>query len=181
MRLIFFLLFCAYGFTAYCQQERYNKDSLDLEKKAFQKHGLHQYWLVLIKPGEQNIDADVRKKIMESHFANMKVLADKGVLKMAGPMGKNELGWSGIFIFDCPQNDLDEYLSGDDAINTGYFATEIAPWYAEPSSNLSLGKAVEKEKLQSVDEVRKATNAANKTKEEGVPQKAKKASTKKKN
>ena len=162
------LLLIAAG-DAFSQSHVYNIDSLQKEQKAFEKYGLHQYWLVLIRPGETDFTDDIKKKVMESHFANMKVLSEKGVLKLAGPMGKNDLGWSGIFVFDCLYNDLDHYLSGDEAINSGYFKVEYAPWYAEPTSSLKLAdfnkpdEAKDEAKTEEKDEIQ-TTEVKSKTK-----------------
>ena len=49
---------------------------------------------------------------------------------VAGPFGKNEQGYRGLFIFNFKTIDeANEILKTDPAFKAGYLAADIIPWY----------------------------------------------------
>jgi len=79
-------------------------------------------------------------------MANINKLYYEGVLKVAGPFGKNDLTWRGIFILDCKTKQAAEkYAASDPAVAAGLFAVDIVPWYGAPIGSFSPGKPVKKE------------------------------------
>jgi uncharacterized protein YciI len=103
---------------------------------------IDQYWFVMIKTGpKSDFDSSARAELFKGHMANMERLHADGILKAAGPFGKNELRWRGIFILDCKtKEDAEKYVSTDPAIAAGLFAADIIPWFTEPSGNFMHGK-----------------------------------------
>jgi len=66
----------------------------------------------------------------EGHMQNIDRLVEAGKLIVAGPLGKNERNYRGLFIFDMPNaEDLESALQGDPAISNGLLGYEIYPWY----------------------------------------------------
>ena len=96
---------------------------------------IKQFWLVVLKTGPQDkviTDSAQRAKIFAGHFSNMERLHKEGILKVAGPFGKNDFTWRGLFILDCATKEEDEkYVKTDPSIEAGVFITDIVPWYSE--------------------------------------------------
>lgn len=109
---------------------------------------IKQFWLVVLKTGPKDkeiTDTTERKKLFAGHFSNMERLYNEGILKVAGPFGKNDLTWRGLFIFDCKTKDEAEALvKTDPCVNAGVFIYDLVPWYSEPSGSFVPGKPVKK-------------------------------------
>jgi uncharacterized protein len=110
------------------------------EKKPEEK--IVQYWFVMIKTGpKQDFDSAAKAKLFAGHMENINRLYYDGILKVAGPFGKNDLKWRGIFILDCAtKEDAEKHVLTDPAVAAGLFAVDIVPWYGEPSGNFKKGK-----------------------------------------
>lgn len=109
---------------------------------------IKQFWLVMIKTGPKDkeiSDSTERSKIFAGHFSNMARLHTEGVLKVAGPFGKNDFAWRGLFILDCKtKEEAENYVKTDPAIAAGVFIVDIVPWFSEASGSLAPGKPIEK-------------------------------------
>lgn len=105
---------------------------------------IQQFWLVILKTGPQDkeiTDTAERNKIFAGHFANMERLHKEGILKAAGPFGKNDFTWRGLFIFDCKtKEDAEGYVKTDPSVAAGVFIYDIVPWYSEASGSFVPGK-----------------------------------------
>lgn len=67
-------------------------------------------------------------------MANITRLYELGIIKLAGPYGKNDLTWRGLFVMDCKtREEAEKYLQTDPSIAAGIFITDIVPWYTDPS------------------------------------------------
>lgn len=110
--------------------------------------GIEKYWLVILKTGPKDSlikDTAIRNSIFSGHMSNMGRLHHEGVLKAAGPFGKNDFTWRGLFILDCKtKEEAEKYLTTDPAIAAGIFITDIVPWYSEPSGSFVHGKPEKK-------------------------------------
>ena len=117
---------------AFCQ-----KDSIN--KKPEEK--IKQFWLVVLKTGPMDkeiTDTVRRKEIFAGHFSNMERLYNEGILKAAGPFGKNDFTWRGLFILDCKtKEEAENYVKTDPAVAAGVFITDIVPWFSEPSGSFA--------------------------------------------
>lgn len=113
---------------------------------------IKQYWLVILKTGPKDkviTDSAERSTIFKGHFSNMERLHSEGVLKAAGPFGKNEFTWRGLFILDCNnKEEAEAYVKTDPSVAAGVFIYDIAPWYSEPSGSFKPGKPEKKEKSE---------------------------------
>lgn len=105
---------------------------------------IKQFWLVILKTGPKDkeiTDTAIRNPIFAGHFANMKRLYADGILKAAGPFGKNDLTWRGLFIFDCAtREEAEAYVKTDPSVESGVFIYDIIPWYSEPTGSFVPGK-----------------------------------------
>jgi uncharacterized protein YciI len=108
---------------------------------------IEQYWFVLLKTGPKtDFDSSSRAKLFQGHMSNMERLYYDGILKVAGPFGKNEFTWRGLFIFDCKtREEAEKIASTDPAVAAGLFAVDIVPWYSEPTGSFVHGKPERKE------------------------------------
>lgn len=108
---------------------------------------IDQYWFVMIKTGPKtDFDSTTRARLFAGHMANMGKLHEEGILKVAGPLGKNEFTWRGIFILDCKtKEEAEKYVATDPAVAAGLFAVDIVPWYSEPSGSFIHGKPEKKQ------------------------------------
>ena len=67
---------------------------------------------------------------MRGHLDNISRLADEGKLIVAGPFGKNDLTYRGLFILTTPSTEEAlSLLKTDPAIAAGVFDIEVLPWY----------------------------------------------------
>ena len=117
-------------------------------KKAIVKPAdqIKQYWFVLLTTGP-NTEADSASKaiLFEKHMTNINSLYYDGVIKAAGPFGKNNNDWQGLFIFDCAtREEAEQYVLTDAAIAAGLLSAEITPWYPAPIGSFTHGKPVKK-------------------------------------
>lgn len=105
---------------------------------------IKQFWLVILKTGPMDAtikDSTVRSTLFAGHFANMERLYYDGILKVAGPFGKNEFTWRGLFILDCKtKEDAEEYVKTDPTVKAGVFIYDIVEWWGEPSGSFVPGK-----------------------------------------
>lgn len=135
---IFFLL--CYTMTASAQ-----KDST----KTKAGPGVKQFWMVILKTGPKDkeiTDSAQRSTLFAGHFSNMERLYSDGVLKVAGPFGKNDFTWRGLFILDCfTKEEAETYVKTDPTIAAGVFIYDIVPWWSEPSGSFVPGKPEKKE------------------------------------
>lgn len=108
---------------------------------------IDKYWFVLIKTGPKtDFDSIALAGLFKGHMANMSRLHQDGILKVAGPFGKNDFTWRGIFILDCAtKEEAEKYVATDPAVAAGLFAVDIVPWYSEASGSLVHGKPEKKE------------------------------------
>lgn len=110
---------------------------------------IKQFWMVILKTGPQDkeiTDSVKRDDLFKGHFSNMERLYKEGVLKVAGPFGKNDFAWRGLFIYDCAtKEEAEAYVKTDPTVQAGVFIYDIIPWYGEPSGSFKPGKPEKKE------------------------------------
>lgn len=101
-----------------------------------------QFWLVMIKTGpKKDFDSTTKAGLFKGHMDNINRLYNEGIIKVAGPFGKNDFEWRGLFIFDCPtREDAERYAATDPAIAAGLFKVDIVPWYGAPTGSFEKGK-----------------------------------------
>ncbi len=137
MKNIFLLIssFILVNISAFCQ-----KDST--AKKA--EPNIKQFWMIILKTGPMDKeikDSIERSKLFAGHFSNMEKLHNEGILKVAGPFGKNDFTWRGLFILDCKtKEEAEDLVKTDPTVKSGVFIYDIVPWYGEPSGSFVPGK-----------------------------------------
>ena len=96
------------------------------------ERGMKTYVLCILKTGPKDaeIKGDERKAIFAGHFANIGRLADEGKLAVAGPFGKNDKSYRGLYIFNVATiEEAEKLVVLDPAVKAGVFAPELTLWY----------------------------------------------------
>ena len=102
------------------------------KKLGADERGMKSYVLCILKTGPKDaeVQGDARKEIFAGHFANIGRLAGEGKLAVAGPFGKNEKSYRGLYIFNVPTvEEAEKLVILDPAVKAGVFVYELTPWY----------------------------------------------------
>ena len=89
--------------NAYTNAQSTNKnyDSVLAKKLNADPYGMKKYYLVLLKTGPANItDKAKLDSIFTGHMKNIQMLASQNKLVIAGPLGKNDNNYEGIFVLN---------------------------------------------------------------------------------
>lgn len=109
-----------------------NHDKTLAEKLGGDDYGMKSYFLVILKTGTNaTTDKEHIAKSFRGHMNNINRLVAEGKLIVAGPLGKNENNYRGIFILNNLKS-LEEakvLLQTDLAIKNGFLDYEIFSWY----------------------------------------------------
>jgi uncharacterized protein len=121
------------------------------KKLGADERGMKMYVLCILKTGPRDgeVQGDARKDVFAGHFANIGRLAGEGKLVVAGPFGKNERAYRGLYIFNVPTVEEAETLVVlDPAVKAGVFVYELTPWYGSAAMTVvnETHKRIEKPK-----------------------------------
>ena len=142
-------ILCCLGLTAQAQSQSsaYNKalaDSLGADD-----YGMKSYVLVILKTGSNTTtDKERLNEYFRGHLENIGRLAKEGKLVVAGPLGKNDKDYRGIFILDVTTLEEAQKLVGTDpAVKAKIFDVELYPWYGSAALPVYLETHSKIEKL----------------------------------
>lgn len=142
------MLFAVLQFTAFAQTENSQYDSLLAKSLGADDYGMKSYVLVILKTGRKVIDDKaIRDSLFRGHMHNIGRLAEMGKLIVAGPFGKNDNDYRGIFILNVKSiEEAKELTSTDPTIKEGIFEVDILPWYGSAAlpTYLETHKMIEK-------------------------------------
>jgi uncharacterized protein YciI len=107
-------------------------DSLLAKKLHADAYGMKKYILVLLKTGPTSItDKAKRDSFFMGHMKNIQRLAAENKLILAGPLGKNDKAYEGIFVLNTESmQEAAQMLETDPAVHSGLLASELYLWYA---------------------------------------------------
>jgi uncharacterized protein YciI len=149
-KTLFLILFAVFQFTAFAQTESSQYDSLLAKSLGADDYGMKSYVLAILKTGPKVIDnKTIRDSLFRGHMENIGRLAEMGKLIVAGPFGKNEKGFRGIFILNVKSVDeAKELTNTDPAIKAGIFEVDLLPWYGSAALPVYLEthKKIEKDR-----------------------------------
>ncbi|PKP10431.1 MAG: hypothetical protein CVU09_07220 [Bacteroidetes bacterium HGW-Bacteroidetes-4] len=109
-----------------------NYDKALAEKLGADDYGMKSYFLVILKTGTNTTtDKAFIGESFRGHLDNIGKLVEVGKLIVAGPLGKNENSYRGIFILHniASLADAEALLETDPAIKNHLLAYEIFTWY----------------------------------------------------
>jgi len=131
MKYIFivFSFICTVSFS-YSQTDNPTYDSTLAKKYGADDYGMKNYTLVVLKTGS---NTTANKKFIDScfavHMSNMGKMVEAGKLIVAGPFGKNEDSFRGIFIMDATFDEANLLLQNDAAIKEKLLEAVLYKWY----------------------------------------------------
>lgn len=109
-----------------------NYDKALANKLDSDDYGMKSYFLVILKTGANTTtNKEFISACFKGHMENIHQLVEKGKLIVAGPLGKNDNNYRGIFIFNNVNSisEVQELLQTDLAIKNELLAYEIYNWY----------------------------------------------------
>ncbi len=109
-----------------------NYDKALADKLGGDNYGMKNYFLVILKTGTNTTaNKELISESFRGHLDNINHLVEERKLIVAGPLGKNENNYRGIFIFNniISIEDAKELLQTDPAIKNGLLDYEIFTWY----------------------------------------------------
>jgi len=144
------LIFCIAGISARSIAQNANQnydEKLARELKA-DDYGMKKYVLVVLKSGlVTGLSKSAQDSIFKGHMANINKLAAEGKLIVAGPLGKNDKNYRGIFIFDVDNVEAAKLLvATDPVIKSQIMDAEYYPWYGSAAlkETLKIHSKIEK-------------------------------------
>jgi uncharacterized protein YciI len=132
MKATFFLIiFLLIGSLVQAQKSNPNYDETLAKKLGADDLGMRNYVFVILKTGEnKTTDKEELSKLFRGHMENIQRLVKEGKLIVAGPFGKNDKTWRGLFILDVKTvEEARELVNTDPAIKAGIFDVDLVPWY----------------------------------------------------
>ena len=123
-----FFCFLFIQLSAQSSNPKYNKalaDSLGADE-----YGMKMYTLVILKSKENSLDKKTKDSLMNGHMQNINKLVSLGKLVVAGPFGKNDKNYRGIFILNTSDmNEAKAFTESDPSVRGGIFEVDLFPWY----------------------------------------------------
>lgn len=129
--LLIFSFFLFEVFAAAGQEVNPNYDASLAKQLGADDYGMKSYVLVILKTGSNTTEEKaIRDSLFAGHMNNIGRLAKLGKLVVAGPLGKNEKSYRGIFILSAATfEEANELLMTDPAIKEKIFEAELYKWY----------------------------------------------------
>ncbi|MCA5005126.1 hypothetical protein IPZ78_08175 [Sphingobacterium sp. WQ 366] len=109
-------------------------------------YGMKAFYLVILKTGSNTSNnASERNESFRQHLANINRLVEEEKMIVAGPLGKNDNTYRGIFILHNikSKEEVRNILNSDLAIKNNYLTFDIYDWYGSAALPIYL-KATDK-------------------------------------
>lgn len=124
-------LLTLFAVSALGQKTNPNYDSTLAKKYGADERGMKSYVLVILKTGSNTItDKAFIDSCFSGHMNNINRLVKSGQLIVAGPLGKNENTYRGIFILNTmTMEEAAELMQTDPAIKEKLLEPILFKWY----------------------------------------------------
>ena len=146
MKNILIVIIAVFTLQLSAQNSNPNYDEALAKKVGADDYGMKSYMFVILKTGSNTSEDEAKMtEAFNGHMKNMNTMVDAGKLVVAGPIGKNDKNYRGIFILN--ETDIEKakaLLQTDPAIKAKYLDYDIFPWY---------GSAALSEYLEASDKV----------------------------
>ena len=109
-----------------------NYDKVLAEKLGGDDYGMKSYFFVILKTGANKTeDKKIISESFRGHMDNINRLVKENKLIVAGPFGKNDKNYRGLFILNNikTKEEAKDLLQTDPAIKCGLLDFEIFTWY----------------------------------------------------
>jgi uncharacterized protein YciI len=134
--------------TTFGQKVNVEYDSILAKTLGADHYGMKSYILVMLKTGDKVIENKMqRDSLFNGHLKNINRLAKEGLLVVAGPMGKNDKSYRGIFILNVKTIDEAQALiQSDPAVKADLLKAELYNWYGSAAlpEYLKIHRKIEK-------------------------------------
>jgi len=134
----------------FCQNDTTDYDPKLATELGADAYGMKQYVLVILKTGTNTTSSkQFVDSLFRGHLENISRLANEGKLVLAGPLGKNDKSYRGIFILNVKTIDeAKELIETDPAVKANLLGCELYPWYGSAAlpTYLKTHKRIEKKK-----------------------------------
>jgi len=132
--------------TAVGQVPNPKYDSALVKQLDADDYGMKMYVFVILKTGSnKTTDKEFIQQCFAGHLKNIGRLAAEKKLVVAGPFGKNDNDFRGLFILNVPTiEEASKMLETDPAISAKLLLPELYPWY---------GSAALSEYLEAADKI----------------------------
>ena len=138
-------------FASFAQKDNPEYDAKLAESLGGDDYGMKSYILVILKTGKNTTtDKKITDSLFRGHMDNINRLAESGKLVVAGPLGKNDKTYRGIFILNAKTvEEANVMLQMDPAIKANVFETELFTWYGSAAlpEYLKAHSKIEKKKF----------------------------------
>jgi len=107
-------------------------------------YGMKNYVLVILKTGPNTTqDQELISQSFRGHMENMNQMMEDQKLVVAGPFGKNDQDYRGVFIFQGLETkaQAEDLLQTDPAIKNGLLAYDLYDWYGSAALPVYLKRA----------------------------------------
>ena len=147
--MAFFLLLIV---PAKAQLEQKEYDPALAKSLGADEYGMRWYVMAILKTGSNNLKDSVRRAaLFAGHFKNIGRLAEMGKLVVAGPFGKNDKSYRGIFILNVSTlEEAVELLQSDPTIREKVLKADLFKWYGSAAlpEYLQWQKKIQKTRIQ---------------------------------
>lgn len=147
MRLLMLALFICVAAFATAQTNK-DYDSVLAKKLNANDMGMKRYIFVVLKTGPVVIeDKNKRDSLFAGHMKNIQSLASQNKLVLAGPFGKNDKEFRGLFILNTNnKEEAEKMVNLDPAVQAKIFVAEYYPWFgtAALQETLNMHKRISK-------------------------------------
>jgi uncharacterized protein YciI len=132
-KLMFLSFLLSISLMANAQDKKNNPDydAALAKKHGADDYGMKMYVLVMLKTGSNTSETKAKTdSLFAGHMANMEKLVKEDKLIVAGPLGKNDKNYRGIFILNVKT--LDEakaILTTDPAVKAKLLDADLFNWY----------------------------------------------------
>ena len=123
------LLICFAGASAQSENPRFDQSLAT--KLGAEEYGMKKYVLVMLRTGTAAIsDKRIIDSLFKGHFNNMPRLTDEKMLIVAGPVGKNDKNYRGLFILNVQSIEEARVLvDSDPAVKSKLLDADFFSWY----------------------------------------------------
>jgi uncharacterized protein YciI len=137
--------------TIFGQTKNDSYDSTLAKSLNADDYGMKKYVLVMLKTGEvTKIDKQREDSIFTGHMKNINLLAKEGKLVVAGPLGKNNKNYRGIFILNAESiEEAQKLINTDPAVIAKLLDADLFIWYGSAAlqETLKIHKKIEKKRF----------------------------------
>ncbi|MEX0646565.1 MAG: YciI family protein [Balneolaceae bacterium] len=127
------LILCVISASLSAQNLNPDYDAELAEELGADDYGMKSYIFVILKTGSNDgeiKDQAVRDSLFAGHLNNIRRLAEEEKLLVAGPFGRNENSYRGLFILNTESlEEAGEILETDPAVKEKLLEAELYAWY----------------------------------------------------